>query len=215
MGRISQMRNSRFNKRLHPLTFVSVAFAIALFFALYSISKNLKEKKTDSSIVAGITKYPSDFSELPPFKLKTTSGMTFTNQTLMGRYTLLFFGYTHCPDICFATLEKIQNATAQLPTEKRPQVFFIALDEKYDSKEMVSKFIQTFTGINGVSAEQKDIKTISEALGIYAERQKESELIAHTEGIILIGKNGLPSAYLPASIPREQFSSIYLGLTTN
>src|SRR5689334_8339321 len=69
---------------------------------------------------------------LPEFTLTDTSAQGFTRESLAGHWSLLYFGYTHCPDACPTTLADLDHMLARLNTGPRPQVWFISIDPKRD-----------------------------------------------------------------------------------
>lgn len=92
----------------------------------------------------------------PVFKLLTTSGDTFDfNARTRGRLTLLFFGYTHCPDVCPATMQNIAAVTGRLTSEdrRRLDVIFVTTDPDRDQpgalRDWLARFDAGFIGLTG------------------------------------------------------------------
>src|SRR5690606_16661121 len=74
---------------------------------------------------------------LPEFALVDHEGAPFTRDRFLGRTSLLFFGFTHCPDICPATLTQLASARRQLASEgmgetRLPQIVFVSVDPARD-----------------------------------------------------------------------------------
>ncbi|MEQ8206963.1 MAG: SCO family protein, partial [Woeseia sp.] len=97
-----------------------------------------------------------DSRALPPFELIDDSGQPFGNQRLAGNWTLLFFGFTHCPDICPATLQQLSIARQQLAEkgiEPLPEIVLISVDPERDTAEALSAYVRNFgdhvTGVSG------------------------------------------------------------------
>ena len=90
-------------------------------------------------------------------------GSVFTLDDLTGHWSLLFFGYTHCPDICPTTMGVVAQAK-KIATENNhlfPQVIFISVDPERDKVEMLSEYVQYFDkDFIGVSGDEKLIKAL-------------------------------------------------------
>ena len=84
---------------------------------------------------------------LPPVALKTASGSAITPAALKGRWTLMFLGYTHCPDICPTTLAELAQAEKRwqsLPEHVRPQVVFVSVDPERDTPTRIGEYAHAF-----------------------------------------------------------------------
>lgn len=93
------------------------------------------------------------------FTLVDQNGRKFTEQNLKGRWQLVFFGYTHCPDTCPTTLNELSIAFDKLPPADRAKagVVFITVDPERDTPEVMKEYISSFsapiTGLTGTPAE--------------------------------------------------------------
>ncbi len=103
----------------------------------------------------------SEVSELDSFSgrfiLTNQFGKTFTEQDMRGKYSLIFFGYTYCPDICPTNLLVITQMLKQLgPSSGQLQSYFISIDPERDTTEVLNKYISYFDkrvmGLTGSSA---------------------------------------------------------------
>lgn len=80
-----------------------------------------------------------------PFKLIGSAGETVTDADFRGRHMLVFFGFTHCPDICPAELQVISAALAELgPKAKNIVPIFITLDPERDTPEVMGEYVKNF-----------------------------------------------------------------------
>lgn len=90
-----------------------------------------------------------------PFSLTDQDGRTVTSDSLKGKPTLIYFGYTYCPDVCPTSLLLMETAIEQLgpDTPKKVNLVFITIDPERDTKELikgyVSNFGSTFIGLTG------------------------------------------------------------------
>ena len=84
---------------------------------------------------------------LPEFALIDASGGEFTLANLRGRHRLLFFGFTHCPDICPLTLQVLATAVDEIATrapELVPEVVFVSVDSRRDTPERIREYLRNF-----------------------------------------------------------------------
>jgi protein SCO1/2 len=90
--------------------------------------------------ITGNTQFGRDFS------LPDSSGHIRTLADYKGRVVVLFFGYTHCPDVCPTTLAELSQAMAQLGPDaaKRVQVLFVTVDPQRDTPELISQYVAAF-----------------------------------------------------------------------
>ena len=79
------------------------------------------------------------------FSLPDTNGKVHTLADYKGKAVVLFFGYTHCPDVCPTTMAELAQAMQQLgPDAKRVQVLFVTVDPARDTPQVLSQYVQAF-----------------------------------------------------------------------
>jgi len=84
---------------------------------------------------------------LPAFSLQQSDGTPLTADELEGHWTLVFLGFTHCPDICPTTLAQLAGAQkrwASMPGSSRPRVLFVSADPERDSAELTGRYAHGF-----------------------------------------------------------------------
>lgn len=84
---------------------------------------------------------------IPAFSLQQAGGQTLTLDDLKGHWTVVFLGFTHCPDVCPTTLAQLASAQKQwagLPAAHRPRVLFVSADPERDSPELLAKYAHAF-----------------------------------------------------------------------
>jgi len=94
-----------------------------------------------------VTLYPQPRA-LPAFALDAADGSTLGAQQLAGHWTLVFIGFTACPDVCpvtLAELAKAQREWTQLPQSTRPQVLFVSVDPERDTPERLGRYAHAFS----------------------------------------------------------------------
>jgi len=120
--------------------------------------------------ITGNTQFGSDFS------LPDTSGKIRTMADYKGKVVVLFFGYTHCPDVCPTTMAELSQALQQLGPEdaKRVQVLFVTVDPERDTpqalREYVGAFDPRFVALRGDDAATQ---RVAKDFKIYYEKRKQ------------------------------------------
>lgn len=132
--------------------------------------------------------------DIKEFSLVTASEKPFTQRDLLGHWTLMFFGFTHCPKICPTTLSMLSKAYDQLHTNYPDlQVVLISLDPERDSTTVLADYTASFNkDIIGVSGKIQELHKLQSHLGIYSERSGDDNnyTLQHTSSIMLINPQG-------------------------
>ena len=108
-----------------------------------------------------------------PFALTDAAGHTVTAHDFAGRWMLVYFGYTHCPDVCPTTLNTIALALAKLPAATRARIapLFITVDPDRDTPTLMGAYARAFdpqiTGLSGTPAE---ISAAEQEYHVYAQK---------------------------------------------
>lgn len=92
---------------------------------------------------------------LAPFALPLAGGAQATPASLAGHWTVVFLGFTHCPDVCPTTLAELAKAQAQwraLPAATRPQLLFVSVDPDRDTPDAVGEYARFFASDTLASA---------------------------------------------------------------
>lgn len=91
---------------------------------------------------------------LPPLSFVDQQGQPFGPERLRGRWSILFFGFTHCPDVCpttLALLAQVEKQLTDLPAEHQPQIILMSVDPERDTPERLARYVEsfspTFTGV--------------------------------------------------------------------
>lgn len=98
------------------------------------------------------------------FKLTATDGKPFTPEDKAGQIRLLFFGFTHCPDICPATMARLQNAVKQMPEGMRDEVtlLFVSVDPQRDTPQRIGQFVDFFgDNVVGLTSDEATLRALA------------------------------------------------------
>ncbi|MBF0401543.1 MAG: SCO family protein [Magnetococcales bacterium] len=166
-----------------------------------------------SSIVLPYTK------PLEPFSLTDQEGQPFTLAHLQGRWSFLFFGYTHCPDVCPTAMGMLGGLFQRLQEQDPPslansQGVFVTVDPKRDTPPQLKQYVTYFNpGFKGLSGSEAEIKQFSRQLGVYynvpdtkeskdsgaagGSTKEEVPAISHASSLFLIDPLGRLVAIFP------------------
>lgn len=103
---------------------------------------------------------------MPQFELEDHQGAPFGNTQLSGKPSLLFFGFTHCPDVCPTTLA-LMAQLAREPALKDLRQIFVTVDPDRDNREMLQRYVDAFGGgMIGIRGEDAALKPLLEGIGV-------------------------------------------------
>tara|TARA_Y100001970_G_scaffold212137_1_gene259039 strand:+ start:1598 stop:2185 length:588 start_codon:yes stop_codon:yes gene_type:complete len=129
------------------------------------------------------------------FSLKDMNNNEITEKSFDGPLTVIFFGFTHCPDICPMTLNKLDLVLDRIDkkNKKKIKVFFISVDPERDSPEVVKDYLSSFENeFLGITGDPEKIFLLSRSWGILSQKiflEDGQYNIDHSSPIILL-KNG-------------------------
>lgn len=138
-------------------------------------------------------------NRLTDFNLIQHSGDAFTLANLKGKWSFMFFGYTHCPDICPVTLTLLRTVKQKLASHPEyladTQYIFVSVDGQRDTSEKLAQYVNYFDPqLIGVSGTEQQVNTLTRQLGIVYIRQPEitagQYFIDHSATIVLINPQG-------------------------
>jgi len=134
---------------------------------------------------------------LAPFELLDHTGAAFNLQRLAGKWTFLFFGYTHCPDICPSTMATLARVASHLAPEVRrgTQFVFVSVDPARDTRRHLAEYVRYFDpAFVGVSAELNALDALTRQLGIVHIRGNPDPqgeyVVDHSAAVLLIDPEG-------------------------
>lgn len=106
---------------------------------------------------------------LPAMDLLDQRGAAFGPERWRGRWSLMFFGFTSCPDICPATLgvlAQVEKLVADLPPQKRPQIVLVSVDPQRDTPRQLAAYVKFFSpSFTGVTGTQEAIDEFARQMG--------------------------------------------------
>jgi len=130
-----------------------------------------------------------------PFELVDQNGQKVTRESFVGRPTLVFFGFTHCPDICPTTLfEMSQLFEALGPDARKVTGLFVTVDPERDTPEVMKSYLGSFhPSIQALTGTPEQVAAVIKAYRAYAKKvptQDGDYTMDHTAIVYLMGKDG-------------------------
>jgi protein SCO1/2 len=131
-----------------------------------------------------------------PFALESTKGGTFTNADLKGTPSLVFFGYTFCPDVCPTTMAESVAWKEDLGLKpEQLRTIFVTVDPSRDTKQVLTDYLGSFDPtIIGLVGTADQTAAAKASFGVFSENQAPDKngnyLVNHTATLFLIDKNG-------------------------
>jgi protein SCO1 len=113
---------------------------------------------------------------------------------LMGKPTILFFGFTHCPDVCPTTLNTLSTLLEKLGDDKNKfNIYFISVDPERDNTKILRDYLSSFDSkINGLTGDPKQIQILTSQFGIYVKKVLQNNgdyTMDHSAMMLLLDKN--------------------------
>jgi len=129
-----------------------------------------------------------------PFALETAGGKVLTDVDLRGRPFLVYFGYTHCPDVCPTTLAEISEVLRRMPG-KAVKALFITVDPERDTPAVMADYVSSFDSrIVGLSGSPQAIAAVEKEYRIYAHKGETKPdgdyLMDHVSVVYLMNSDG-------------------------
>lgn len=147
---------------------------------------------------------------LPEFQLVDENGAPFTRAQLQGQWTLIFPGFTYCPDICPTTLGMLKTVESQLgeTAAGRLQIVLFSIDPERDEPARLKEYVHFFSpSFRAATAQEPELRKMAQALGVaYAKvpgATPESYTMDHSAALVLINPDGALAGYFtsPLTVP--------------
>ena len=154
---------------------------------------------TPPSIPTKVASLLPQLKTLPPFSLQDQYGQTFDNKRLLGHWTFLDFGYTHCPDICPTTLAMLARLESLLKPDKRNtpyEIAFVTIDPERDTRQRLAEYLDYFdASFLGISGNDEALRKLTRPLGILYQKIPTPKsalgyVMDHSTAIALIDPQG-------------------------
>ncbi len=151
------------------LPWLILVVAVAASLGLWLGQRQFAPRDGEAPALQAVLRYPQP-RPLPPFRLTRADGAVLDNAALQGHWTLAFFGFTHCPDVCpttlalFRQIETLAQADADAP---RPALWFVSVDPARDTPQVLGDYARYFSpAIVAATGTEAALAALTPALGI-------------------------------------------------
>ena len=135
--------------------------------------------------------------DLPEFSLLDQHGAPVNADSFRGQWDLVFFGFTHCPDICPTTLQTLANVRSELVASEAdvvPRIVLVSVDPERDTPEILGRYVGYFGPDNlGITGDLEQLKRLTSGLGIYFEKVnivEEDYGVDHSAAVLVVDPDG-------------------------
>lgn len=154
---------------------------------------------------------------LSEFKLQDQNGKPFTLASLEGKWSLVFFGFSHCPDVCPTTMAMLNQwyATLEPDITEDTQVVMVTVDPARDTEKVLSEYVPYFNSeFTGVRGEFLDTKRFANQLNVAFNKvlQGDSYSIDHSAHIALINPQGHYYGFFKPPFDPARLKLTYLSI---
>ncbi|WP_312956843.1 SCO family protein [Stutzerimonas nitrititolerans] len=198
--------------RIQKTVFILVALvALVIGLTVYRVLNSERQVDPTQLLDAGIVILPQG-RDVPKLTLTNQDGEPVQVDQLDGKWTLLFFGYTFCPDICPATLAELRQLRSQLPDEVREQLrpILVSVDPARDTPEQLKQYLEFFgEGFLGLTGTLDDIQTLANGVGIPfipGDTSRENYTVDHSGNLVIIGPDGRQHGFIRAPLKVQKLS---------
>ena len=162
------------------ITCLVLIFVLSIYFSFMFLKNNKTKEIFDKTIV-----FENSFS------LIDHNGNNFSELNLFEKPSILFFGFTNCPEICPTTLYDISRWKEIIGEKsKKLNTFFVTLDPKRDTQNLLKNYLSNFDNIIGITGKENEIIQFSKSWGVYRKiiSHNNNYSLDHTATIFLIDK---------------------------
>jgi protein SCO1/2 len=182
------MRKSLTGGASHIILAAIAAFVIGI--GLFSLQNN----KLSLDNLQKATSLISNPRQLPKFSMTNHFGSDFTNEDLENNWSFLFFGFTHCPDICPLTLSTMDQVVDKLDNKISTQLIFVSVDPKRDNPERLKEYVSHFNNkMIGLTGSVEQINLLTQHFGaVYSipNNEEKNYQVDHSAHVFVITPDG-------------------------
>jgi protein SCO1/2 len=182
----------------------TLSLALAILALIAGAAAALLWRQGAPAVELSTGTYLSPARALPDFSLIDENGRTFGPANLQGVWTMMFFGYTNCPDLCpttLTTLAALEKRLRAAGATVRPRVVFVSVDAKRDTPEQLRRYVPYFDPefLGVTAADQPAIEAVAAKLGVgvlITPKPDGTYAVDHTGAIFVLNPAGRLTAIL-------------------
>ncbi|MDH6267902.1 protein SCO1/2 [Rhizobium sp. SG_E_25_P2] len=173
-------------KTVRIILFILAAMMAGLFFWLWQTAKQQETALSNEPFGA-------------PFALTRQDGQPITEQAFRGKPTALFFGFTHCPEICPTTVYELSGWLKTVdPDKSKTQAYFVSIDPARDTPELLGTYLSNVTDrITGISGDPAKVEAMARSFKVFFKKvpsdpakPDEDYTMDHTASVFLLDRQG-------------------------
>jgi protein SCO1 len=152
--------------------------------------------------------------EVTGFSLMSSQGEAVNITDFRGKFVMLYFGYTFCPDACPMTLNDLAQMLKLLDEKQRQQIqiLFVSVDPARDSAEHLASYLPYFDpSFIGLTGAEEEIQPVASQFGIFFARQQNAPadgyLVDHTSAVTVVDPNGYVRMVFPYGVTAEEMAA--------
>lgn len=169
----------------------------------------LVERASEPPTLSAGTALP-EARELPAFALEDQAGQPFDRKRLEGRWSLLFTGFTHCPDVCPTTVALMADLNRRVARED-VQFVFVSVDPERDTPEVVARYLAHFDpALVGATGARAEMERLTAGLGLGQVRNPgggDEYTVDHSTAFVLIDPDARLAGYFSAPHDRDALAA--------
>ncbi|MDN7140882.1 SCO family protein [Pseudomonas sp. JQ170] len=204
--------------RTQKTVFILVALvAVILGLTVNKVLNGRSEGNPTELIDAGIILLPQSRT-VPSLEMTDEKGQAVAVDELKDKWSLLFFGYTFCPDICPTTLAQLRQVKSELPKEAadRLQVILVSVDPNRDTPAQLQQYLGYFDkDFRGLTGSLENIQKLANAVSIPfipADTSKPNYTVDHSGNLAVIGPDGKQRGFIRAPFNNQKLVAQLPGL---
>lgn len=204
--------------RIQKTVFILVALvALVLGLTVNKVLSDRGQGDPTALIDAGIILLPIS-RNLPDVKMTNQDGKPVAINELKGKWTMLFFGYTFCPDICPTTLAQLRQIKSELPKDVvgKLQIVLVSVDPNRDTPQQLKQYLGYFDPeFQGLTAPVDDIQKLANAVSIPfipADTSKPNYTVDHSGNLALLGPDGTQRGFIRSPLNNQKMLAQLPGL---
>jgi protein SCO1/2 len=190
--------------RTQKTVFILVALVMLIMgLTVNKVLTGRSEGNPAELIDAGIILLPQSRA-VPAVQMTDEKGQTVALDELKGKWSLLFFGYTYCPDICPTTLAQLRQVKSELPREAvdRLQVVLVSVDPDRDTPEQLRQYLGYFDkDFRGLTGSVENIQKLANGVSIPfipADTSNPGYTVDHSGNLAILGPDGRQRGFIRA-----------------
>lgn len=196
--------------RTQKTVFILVALVMLIMgLTVNKVLTGRSEGNPAELIDAGIILLPQSRA-VPAVQMTDEKGQAVALDELKGKWSLLFFGYTYCPDICPTTLAQLRQVKSELPRETvdRLQVVLVSVDPGRDTPEQLRQYLEYFDkDFRGLTGSVENIQKLANGVSIPfipADTSKPGYTVDHSGNLAILGPDGRQRGFIRAPFDNQK-----------